>query len=71
MLLHSTSSTHIFDYSNALNSYLCCSVSAEEMKDDIIVETDSALTELSLPIGNQIPTLPAMINVNMSPLQKI
>ncbi len=40
------------------------SVSTKEIKGDIIVKTDSALTELSFPIGNQIPMLSPMINVN-------
>ncbi len=40
------------------------SVSVKKTEDDIIVQTDSARTKLSLPIGNQIPMLPPTINVN-------
>ncbi len=40
------------------------SVSVEEPEDNIIVQTDSAGTDLSFAIGNQIPMLPPMINVN-------
>ena len=53
--------------SNQYNMNDNISVSVGEMKEDIIVETKSALTELSFPIGNQIPTLLPIINVTNEP----